>query len=107
MATTTSEAIGKLKTHALAFDAIISNMSRVEQGMRHPTAGISLTVEARALGFKGPIYIFCSPENVTAYGAEAVKQGAGGATASPVQLFEWLKAACMTISAQAQESVAN
>ena len=96
-ATSTTEAIVKLKARASAFDAVISGMSRVEEGVRNPTAGITLTEEARALGYTGPIYIFCSPDNAKAHGAEVMRKGAQGATASTVQLFEWIKkTACYT-----------
>jgi len=95
-ATSTNDAIVKLKAGISAIDAVISGMSRIEQGARNPTAGVTLTSEARALGYKGPIYIFCSSDNVKAHGVEAIEKGAQGATASPVQLFEWLKkTACM------------
>jgi CheY-like chemotaxis protein len=96
-ATSTSDAIVKLKARTIAIDAVISGMSRTEHGVHDPTAGITLTSEARALGYKGPIYIFCTADNVKAHGAEAMRTGAQGVTASPVQLFEWLrKTACMT-----------
>jgi len=93
--TSTSEAIVKLKSRR--YDAVISGMSRAEKDEINPTAGLTLIEEARAIKFEEPIYIFCSAENVRAYGNEAMAKGAQGATASTVQLYEWLKGmACQT-----------
>jgi CheY-like chemotaxis protein len=87
----TNEAINKLRAHMHLFNAVISGMSREEEGEQNYTAGISLISKAREIGYEGPIYIFCSEENVRAHGKEAVNMGAEGVTSSPVQVFEWLR----------------
>jgi len=88
LATATSSALGKFEANA--YDAVVSDMGRLEQGVYHDSAGVDLISELRKSGTKVPIFVFCSREKAQRFGEVALQAGATEVTSSPVRVLAGL-----------------
>jgi len=97
-AISTDIAMVNLKNNS-PFDAIISDMTRREGSVDNGQAGMILLKMIRAAGYKTPFLLYSSArytgrnrDNVLAADKENVLAAGGdGATASPVELLEWVQ----------------
>lgn len=72
------------------YDAILSDMSRHENGQNNPKAGVALIRQIREVDSEIPFFIFCSRRGKARAEEEALSAGANGVTTSFVQLLNWL-----------------
>jgi len=91
--TTTLDALRLIAVNKYAFDAIISDMGRKDNGNYEKDAGIRLIKAARNSDFPGPIFIYTAPRAVEHFATKVKEAGGNGTTASPIELFEWLSRA--------------
>lgn len=75
------------------YSCVLSDMGRHEDGAENTDAGIDLLKAVRSRDAQVPFLIFCSTRGVREHGAEALKLGATGITASPTELFGLLNLA--------------
>jgi CheY-like chemotaxis protein len=92
LATSTNEALRRVERDS-AFDAIVTDMRRDEQGETRETAGLTLLRELRELKGRGvdiPVVVYASQAAVNQHRSEALALGAVGVTATPTALLELL-----------------
>jgi CheY-like chemotaxis protein len=89
-ATSTREGLAALFGAPTPFDAVISDMGRAEASGYNTDAGIDLIRQARDRGFDGPLFIYASGQAVQRR-SEILDAGANGVTASPTELFQFLR----------------
>lgn len=87
----TEDAMAILKTSP-RFDAVISDMGRREQGRYDGQAGLSLLRRMRGEGFETPFIVYTTLKGAEQAQAQVRAAGGQGATASPVELLEWVRA---------------
>lgn len=87
-ANSTDEAMSILNGEA-RFDGVISDMGRREGGAYHGQAGLLLLKSMRKAGYKTPFLIYSSSRQAARNKEEVLAAQGDGATASPVELFEW------------------
>jgi CheY-like chemotaxis protein len=88
-AASTDEAMAILNSN-LGFDAIISDMGRREQGGYRSQAGLVLLKAIRRAGYNIPFLVYSSQKYAARNDEEVKSAGGNGATASPVELLEWI-----------------
>jgi CheY-like chemotaxis protein len=88
-AVSTNEAIAHLNS-GMAFDAVISDMGRREGGVYNAHAGLAFLNEMKQVGHHVPFYVYTSPEAAAHSDKEVRAAGGDGATASAVELQEWI-----------------
>jgi CheY-like chemotaxis protein len=96
-AASTNEAMAILNSHS-KFDAIISDMGRREGGEYRSQAGLILLnaikrsghYPIKRTGDKVPFYVYSSPKYAARNKDEVKAAGGEGATASPLELREWI-----------------
>jgi vacuolar-type H+-ATPase subunit F/Vma7 len=71
-------------------NAVISDMGRRERGTYVSQAGIVLLNAMRRAGFRIPFIIYSAPKYVAQNKNKVLSAGGDGATASQVELLEWL-----------------
>ncbi len=81
---------GLRKFHSNKYDAIISDMSRREDGKSNPSAGVDLVSAIREIDKDVPVFIFCSRRGKERAEKNALNAGANSVTASGVQLLNML-----------------
>ena len=86
---TTRDALAMLQGE-LPFDAVVSDMARTEDGVRHDSAGIELIAAMRTARIRIPIVIYTTAKKVELYSAAVRDAGGIGVTASSTELFELL-----------------
>jgi CheY-like chemotaxis protein len=89
-AVSTEDAMATLNSN-LGFDAIISDMGRREGGGYRSQAGLVLLKAVRSAGFSVPFFVYSSQSYAARNNAEVIAAGGDGATASPVELLEWVE----------------
>ncbi len=72
------------------YGIVLSDMSRVEDGVANPDAGVDLVDAIRAHDAKVPIIIFCSRIAAARFGAKALEHGATGVSSSSAELYALL-----------------
>jgi CheY-like chemotaxis protein len=70
---------------------IISDMGRVENDRFRPEAGLDLLRELRSAGVMLPFFVYTTAATAAARAAQVKAAGGDGATASTVELVEWVK----------------
>jgi CheY-like chemotaxis protein len=70
-----------------AYNVIVSDMGRTEDGMYKPTAGLELLRQIREYNKTIPFIIFCSSAGVAEHGQEAIDLQATAITSSPTEMF--------------------
>lgn len=88
-AMSTADAMAMLRNDP-SFGAIISDMGRSEQGAYHAQAGLTLLGALKSAGYNVPFLVYSSRKNAARYSEEVRSAGGEGATASPVELQEWI-----------------
>lgn len=89
-AISTEEAMAVLHNNP-QISAVISDMGRREGGTYRSQAGLMLLNAMRRSGFPTPFLVYSSPKYAR-QNQEVVKSAGGdGATASPIELLEWLR----------------
>ncbi len=89
-AASTDEAMAALNKN-LRFDAIISDMARREHGEYRSQAGLVLLKALKRAGYEDvPFLVYSSEKYATRNGEEVRSERGAGATASPVELLEWI-----------------
>lgn len=86
---TTLDALAKLRGES-PFDAVVSDMARTEDGVRHDSAGLELIAAIRAARVRVPAVIYTTAKKVELYAAAVRDAGGIGVTASSTELFELL-----------------
>jgi len=97
-AKSTAEAIELLNLQGADIDGIVTDVSRQENGVHHPKAGLELIKKIREAEFKLPIFVLCSERNIREYHAALKAAGAIEATASSLDLIGALKVAGLDCS---------
>lgn len=85
LATATSAALGKFESNP--YDAVVSDMGRLEQGAYRDSAGLELVNALRTMDASVPIFIFCSREKARRFGDAAIQAGAADVTSSPTRIL--------------------
>jgi len=88
-AASTDEAMAILNNN-MGFDAILSDMGRRENGQYRTQAGLALLREVRRAGYKVPFFVYTTKKYAVRNNEEVKSAGGDGATASPVELLEWI-----------------
>jgi CheY-like chemotaxis protein len=88
-ATSTEGAMADLNSQP-RFDAIISDMGRRESGAYRSQAGLVLLKAIRSAGYDVPFLVYSSQKYAVRNNDEVIAAGGDGATASPVELLEWI-----------------
>jgi CheY-like chemotaxis protein len=88
-AVSTDDAMAILNNN-LGFDAIVSDMGRREGGLYRSQAGLVLLNALRRAGYNVPFLVYSSQKNTARNNDEIRSAGGDGATASPVELLEWI-----------------
>jgi CheY-like chemotaxis protein len=88
-AISTEEAMAILNSSS-DFDAIISDMGRRESGEYRSQAGLILLKAVRKAGYQMPFLVYSSQKSAARNNEEVRRSGGDGATASPVELKEWI-----------------
>ena len=89
--TSTEDAFRTLVKKQVPVRAVISDMGRREGGMYNDKAGIDLVRQLRAASLEVPIFVYSSTKALTRSREEVLAEGANGATASSVELYELLR----------------
>jgi CheY-like chemotaxis protein len=89
LATSTTDALQQLADDS-AFDAIVTDMDRTEEGASRPTAGLTLLRELRQHEIDIPVVVYASQAAVDRHRDAALELGAVGVTADPTALLELL-----------------
>ena len=92
LALSTADAMSILMKAIPPVDVIITDMGRTEDGQYRATAGITLINEARGAKVDVPIFVYSTPRTVGQHYNDIMRAGGNGATSSPVELIELLKA---------------
>ncbi|MFD3556467.1 hypothetical protein ACFWWA_30840 [Streptomyces goshikiensis] len=87
--TTTRGALTALSTATPPFDALVTDLTRTEDGTLHPTAGLDLTRTLRARGHTLPVFLY-TPDQQPPTPAESHQAGATATTTRPTTLFAHL-----------------
>lgn len=85
MATTTGAALAEVQQRP--YRLIVSDMSRPEDGITQPDAGVILVRELRDLGVDTPVVLFSGQRGHTLYGTQALQAGAFACTTSAYEMF--------------------
>ncbi len=85
----TDEAMNTLN-NKVSFGAIISDMGRREQGAYRSQAGLVLLNAIKRAGYTLPFLVYTSQKYAARNDAEVKAAGGDGATASAVELLEWV-----------------
>jgi hypothetical protein len=85
----TSEAMDALENRT-DFCAVISDMGRTEDGAYRPKAGIELCRAILAGGYTYPFFVYTGRRSAITHNATVKSEGGCGATASTIELFEWI-----------------
>src|ERR1035438_8949283 len=85
----TQDAIAKLAGPE-GFDAVITDMQRLENGHLRRTAGLELITWIRQSGLSIPVLVYASRQSVNEYASAVLDAGGVGAAASATELFELL-----------------
>ena len=88
--TTTDDALRKLRAGLTPY-VIISDMSRVEDGVRIPDAGIQLLKAVREFNENVPFFIYTGTDSAEAYRDAAAEADANGITSSSVTLIQYVE----------------
>lgn len=88
-ALTTDEAMARLKINK--FDRIISDLSRIEDGINLESAGIDLVRKVKRIHPDIPVVIYCSDPAAAEFKSAALGAGASFITPSQTELLEALK----------------
>jgi CheY-like chemotaxis protein len=88
-AASTDDAMAILRKDS-GFDAVISGMGRRENGSYGPQASLALLNAVRRAGYKVPFFVYTSQKYVAQNNEQVRSAGGDGATASPVELLEWI-----------------
>lgn len=88
-AVSTEDAMAILNNDA-GFDAMISDMGRRESGGYRAQAGLVLLKAARKAGYNVPFLVYSSQKYAARNKEEVIEANGDGATASPVELLEWI-----------------
>lgn len=88
-ALTTDEAMARLKINK--FDRIISDLSRIEDGINLESAGIDLVRKVKRIHPDIPVVIYCSVPAAAEFRSAALGAGASYITPSQTELIEALK----------------
>lgn len=89
LALSTEEGLAKFRSGR--YLAVISDMSRREDGKTKPEAGVELLQAVRSVDADVPFFIFCGSAGVRRGGDKARQLGATGITSSPSKLYSLLK----------------
>lgn len=89
-ASSTEEAMAILAS-SRGFDFVISDMGRREGGAYRGQAGLVLLSAMRRAGFDTPFIVYSSRRYADRNKAEVLQAGGDGATASPIELIEWIR----------------
>jgi CheY-like chemotaxis protein len=89
LATSTTQALEILRREP-NYDALVTDMGRVEEGENVRTAGLTLLRELKDRGYEIPVVVYASARAVRSHEEAAIKLGAVGATASSSKLLELL-----------------
>jgi CheY-like chemotaxis protein len=85
----TDEAMARLKTNK--YDRIISDLSRIEDGINLESAGIDLVRKVKRVHPDIPVVIYCTEPAAAAFRSAALGAGASHITPSQTELIEALK----------------
>ncbi len=99
-ANSTKEALEILKDQADSIDAIVTGVSRRENNIIKPQAGVDLLRKVKSEGFKTPVLVMCSEESIKEYYQKLKDEGAIEATSSSLDLLAFLKGAGINCSRQ-------
>ncbi|MBR1177540.1 response regulator [Bradyrhizobium sp. KB893862 SZCCT0404] len=88
-AASTEDALAILNS-APSFNGVISDMGRREQGVYHAQAGLVFLNALRRAGHTVPFLVYSSQRNAARNNEEVKAAGGDGATASAVELLEWI-----------------
>jgi CheY-like chemotaxis protein len=88
-ALSTEDAMAMLNSN-LSFDAIVSDMGRREHGTYRAQAGLVFLSALRRAGYNVPFLVYSSQKYAARNNEEVRSAGGDGATASPVELLEWI-----------------
>lgn len=88
--TSTADAMAALAA-ADQYAAVISDMGRFEHGRFRGRAGLDLLEEMRRAEIAVPFMVYTSRGSAARQDAQVREAGGHGATASPVELLEWLR----------------
>jgi CheY-like chemotaxis protein len=86
---TTEEALAVLSGGGVS--AVLSDMGRFEAGKFISRAGLALLKNMRRAGHNLPFLVYTSPSTARNQDAQVRETGGDGATASPVDLMEWIE----------------
>jgi WD40 repeat protein/O-acetyl-ADP-ribose deacetylase (regulator of RNase III)/CheY-like chemotaxis protein len=103
-ARSTAQAMQILVSSGLSFNAIISDMSRIEEGEYRSSAGISLIKAVREAGIHLPILIYTTLDLNARTINEVVAAGGNGAMMSAEELLAWLRDYTNSVQADDRES---
>jgi CheY-like chemotaxis protein len=90
-ATSTSQAIGILGAARTAFDAIVSDMGRIEDEEYRREAGMKLLVAVKMMGLSTPFIVYSTGATAAEYRDMVCAGGGVAATGSPVELLGVLR----------------
>jgi CheY-like chemotaxis protein len=76
-----------------AYDVVISDMGRTEDGTYKPTAGVELLRQIREENKTVPFIIFCTSRGAKEHRETAMSLGVSAITSSPTEMFGILQAA--------------
>jgi CheY-like chemotaxis protein len=88
-ATSTEDALSTLNSSS-GFSAVISDMGRREGGAYRSQAGLMFLKAMRRAGYTMPFLIYSSQKYASRNDEEVKAAGGDGATASPIELLEWV-----------------
>jgi CheY-like chemotaxis protein len=88
-AVSTDDAMAVLNND-LSFDAIVSDMGRREHGAYRAQAGLMFLKALRRAGYNVPFLVYSTQKYAARNNEEVKSAGGDGATASPVELLEWI-----------------
>lgn len=89
-ASSTEEAMAILAS-SRGFGFVISDMGRREGGAYRGQAGLLLLSAMRRAGFDTPFMVYSARRYADRNNAEVREAGGDGATASPIELMEWIR----------------
>jgi hypothetical protein len=96
----TNEAMEILNVQADIIDAVVTGVSRKENEVNHPQAGLDLLKKVKTAGFKTPVFVMCSEKSIQEYYQKLKDEGAIEATSSSLDLLAFLKGAGINCSRQ-------
>ncbi len=96
----TNEAMEILNVQADIIDVIVTGVSRKENEVNNPQAGLELLKKVKNGGFKTPVFVMCSEKSIKEYYQKLKDEGAIEATSSSLDLLGFLKGAGINCSRQ-------